>query len=192
MKLREAELKPGGQMVLVNFAKCDEGHFLGKSGRLGESMHHTFAEIWAELVTPEEFTNTNFPNQYRTLEATTAPFAGSSKELSMDLVSADPRLVPCPYYDSFHGQASKGGVLAGQSYAFAGDASGHADNYVPTTRTWSNSTFLAGLDDGRSDDEKAALVDELFRRYAQRVADAPKDHAMDYTHVYLHAAKPLK
>ena len=91
MKLREAELKPGGQMVLVNFAKCDEGHFLGKSGRLGESMHHTFAEIWAELVTPEEFTNTNFPNQYRTLEATTAPFAGSSKELSMDLVSAPTR-----------------------------------------------------------------------------------------------------
>ena len=45
----------------------------------------------------------------------------------------------------------------------------------------------------RSEDELAplldALVDELFRRYAQRVADAPKDHAMDYTHAYLHAEK---
>ena len=36
------------------------------SGRVAESMHHTFADIWRELVTPEEFEATNFPNQVRT------------------------------------------------------------------------------------------------------------------------------
>ena len=52
-------------MVLVNFAKDENGCFLGKSGRVAESMHHTFANIWRELVTPEEFEATNFPNQVK-------------------------------------------------------------------------------------------------------------------------------
>ena len=50
-------------MVLVNFAKDENGYFLGTSGRVAESMHHNFANIWRELVTPEEFEATNFPNQ---------------------------------------------------------------------------------------------------------------------------------
>ena len=99
----------------------------------------------------------------------------------MTLVSAHTALVPCPYFDSFASGAD--------SYAYAGDAAGHARNYVPTTRTWSNSTFIAGLSDSRTAEEKDALVEELFSRYAARVEAAPRDHAMDYTHAYLHAEK---
>jgi hypothetical protein len=55
---------------------------------------------------------------------------------------------------------------------------------VPTTRTWSNSTYSNGLDGSRSAEEKAALVDELFDRYAALVAEAPEEHAMDYVHCY--------
>ena len=61
----------------------------------------------------------------------------------------------------------------------------HARRYVPTTRTWSNSTFEAGLDDSRSAEEKSALVDALFEEYEIRVAANPDDHAMDYVHSYL-------
>ena len=185
MALREAELKPGGQLVLVNFSKDDAGQFLGTAGRLAGSMHGSFAEIWADLVTPEEFAGTNFPNQYRSLGATLAPFdGGGGLGGAMAVVSADNAQVPCPFYDAFHGL----GDQAGRAYAFAGDAAGHAANYVPTTRTWSNSTFLAGVG-GRPEEERHRLVDELFRRYEARVAAAPADHAMDYTHAYVHAEK---
>ena len=79
-----------------------------------------------------------------------------------------------------------------ESYAFVGDARGHAQNYIPTTRTWSNSTFLAGLSSGRSEEEKEAIVEEMFQGYAAKVAAAPEDHGMDYVHAYLHAEKPAK
>eukprot|EP00983_Pelagomonas_calceolata_P110664 1159699-Pelagomonas_calceolata.AAC.5 len=36
--------------------------------------------------------------------------------------------------------------------------------YVPTLRTWSNSTFTSALSDSRSAEEKNALADELFKR----------------------------
>merc|ERR1711990_14410 len=113
------------------------------------------------------------------------PFDSTCDALgSMALISASTRLVPCPYYDSFASKSS--------SYAFASDATGHASNYVPTTRTWSNSTFVAGLSNNRSTEEKEALVEEMFRRYEARVAVAPLDHAMDYTHAYLHVEKMRK
>ena len=184
MSLREQELKPGGQLVVVNFAKDEDGYFLGHSHRMSASMHHTFAELWSELVTPMEFEATNFPNQYRSLDAQCAPFQGSSSsgKVGMTLVSAETMHVPCPYYDGF--------VESKETYAFAGDAVGHAQNYIPTTRTWSNSTFLAGLHSRRSQEEKDAIVEEMFQRYADRVAAAPEDHAMDYVHAYLHAEKP--
>lgn len=33
------------------------------------------------------------------------------------------------------------------------------------------------------------MVDEMFGRYATRVAADPSQHAMDYVHSYLHVAK---
>ena len=64
--------------------------------------------------------------------------------------------------------------------------------YVPTTRTWSNSTFEAGLSRSRPAEERAAIVDELFQQYEDAVASAPEDHAMDYFHVYLAVEKAVR
>jgi indole-3-acetate O-methyltransferase len=66
----------------------------------------------------------------------------------------------------------------------------HAADFVPTTRTWSNSTFVTGAtSSGVPQAEADAMVDEMFRRYEARVALAPEEHAMDYVHSYLHVAK---
>ena len=71
-----------------------------------------------------------------------------------------------------------------------GDAAAHAAYYVPTTRTWSNSTFVSGAEaHGHSPEKAAALADEMFARYEARVAEAPQDHAMDYVHSYIHVGK---
>ncbi|MEC8484151.1 MAG: hypothetical protein VXY99_10045 [Pseudomonadota bacterium] len=56
--------------------------------------------------------------------------------------------------------------------------------YPVRRRTWSNSTYMNGLCDSRTSEEKAELVDELFHRYVDKVAKDPSSHAMDYVHSY--------
>ena len=66
----------------------------------------------------------------------------------------------------------------------------YAVDFVPTTRTWSNSTFVSGaMATGVSQAAADEMVDEMFQLYAARVAAAPTEHAMDYVHSYLHMAK---
>ena len=177
---RATELKSGGQFVCANFAICDEGHFLGKSGRVAASMHHTFSELWLEVAGAEIHAATNFCNEYRSLAACAAPFESASSPVSksgLKLLTAETDLVACP----FHLEWVNGEVK---------DPKVQAANFVPTTRTWSNSTFVSGAEAcGKSPAEAAAMADDMFSRYEARVAAAPADHAMDYTHSYLHITK---
>ena len=62
------------------------------------------------------------------------------------------------------------------------DGDVYAAEYVPTLRSWSDSTFVGGL---RGENfEKREIVDQLFANYAQRVAQDPTRHRMDYVHGY--------
>lgn len=125
------------------------------------------------LVSPEEFLNTNFPNQYRTVDEVEAPFRSTDPLLStLRLVHCETATVPCPYAAGWRGG----------NYA---TARAFAEDFVPTTRTWSNSTFHAGLGPHRSDTEKTAVVDELFAQYIDTVAAQPEQHRMDYVHAYM-------
>lgn len=174
LEARGRELKPGGRLVIANFAKDHEGQFLGKTHRT-QSMHHNFADIWKGLVTPEEFAATNFPNQYRSLEECTAPFgtSGSGIFAGLKILEAETGVVRCPYLDSYIADPKKRTPLEQAMY------------FHNTTRTWSNSTFVAGLSAHRSNEEKSALADALFESYAQRIAENPEKHGMDYVHSYL-------
>ena len=97
-----------------------------------------------------------------------------------ELLTNETDLVPCP----FHLEWTSGNGPHGK------DAVAHAATFVPTTRTWSNSTFVTGATStGIAPAEADAMVDEMFRRYEARVALAPEEHAMDYVHSYLHVAK---
>ena len=61
---------------------------------------------------------------------------------------------------------------------------------MPTTRTWSNSTFVSGATQaGRSPGEAAAMADDMLAKYVDLVAEDPAQHAMDYVHSYAHAEK---
>ncbi|KAJ1624275.1 S-adenosyl-L-methionine-dependent methyltransferase [Pavlovales sp. CCMP2436] len=185
LKQRSAELKPGGALAIANFAVDEQQRFLGKSEHVKESMFDTHARLWRELadegrITAHEFEATNFPVFYRSLAQCRAPFDdlhGKASELQeLEWVTGETDLVRCPYHVRW--------------LAERGDAMAHARRFVPTTRTWSNSTFRLGLDAARSEDERDAIVNELFERYTQAVAHAPDDHAMDYVHSYIHLSKP--
>jgi len=176
---RAAELKSGGQLVVANFAVDDEGQYLGTSNRVGQQMHPTFSELWREVAGDAVHRATNFPNEYRPLSACVAPFAAGTRVSAAGLVlqSAECNLVECPFLNEW-----RAGVVT--------DAAEQARRFVPTTRTWSNSTFVAGaLACGHSPAEAAAIADEMFARYEARVAADPDNHAMDYVHSYFHASK---
>jgi indole-3-acetate O-methyltransferase len=51
--------------------------------------------------------------------------------------------------------------------------------------SWSEPLFLNGLAVSRDPDEKAAIVDDFYRRHEARVAASPAGHGMDYVHIYL-------
>lgn len=177
---RAHELAPGGQAVIANFAVDDANQFLGTSGRVAASMHGTFSELWLEVAGAEIHRATNFCNEYRSLEACAAPFDASGSAVTasgLRLLSAETALVPCPYHLEW---------VSGEG-PYANDPAGHAAHFVPTTRTWSNSTFESGATSmGVAPEAAAEMADEMFHKYVERVAKAPQDHAMDYVHSYLH------
>eukprot|EP00588_Corethron_pennatum_P000017 CAMPEP_0194295138 /NCGR_PEP_ID=MMETSP0169-20130528/52681_1 /TAXON_ID=218684 /ORGANISM="Corethron pennatum, Strain L29A3" /LENGTH=427 /DNA_ID=CAMNT_0039044241 /DNA_START=61 /DNA_END=1344 /DNA_ORIENTATION=- len=172
---RAEELVAGGRFVCVNFCVSGEGYFLGQTDR-GASMWDSFAEAWGGLcadgtIGEGERTGVSFPNYYRTAQE----FAeGVGRRPDLKLVSAEERIVRCPYREQYvDGGKEK---MSREEYARA---------FVPTTRTWSHSTFKAALDDGRSDGEKEEILEKFWKNYEELVARNPEEHGMDYVHSYL-------
>ena len=178
MLLRRAEeLKTGGRLCLFNFGIDEEGRYLGNTG--GENMFDTFALLWRQLaddgiITHDEFLSTNFPQCYRTKEQFVAPLMDETNavhQAGLRLEHVESRVVRCPFEQAFTEEHQ--------------DAERFSYEYVPTLRSWSEPTFVSGLKDSRSAEEKAEIVDTFYERYRQRVEQAPKGHAMDYVHIYL-------
>ena len=57
---RAAELKPGGKLVLINFARDDQGRYLGNTG--GVNMFDTFNRIWRDFVEQNRITRDEYEN----------------------------------------------------------------------------------------------------------------------------------
>ena len=126
-------------------------------------------------ITREEYKSTSMCNYYRTREEVEKPFVedGVLKDLGVRLIGLRSGITRCPYHAHW---MSPDCMMSAQEYA---------ELYVGTLRSWSNSTFLCALDDGRTDTEKGGIVDELYRRYVERVACEPDAYAMDYVHHYM-------
>jgi len=183
LEQRGKELAPGGRMVMVNFTNSPKGEHLGwvtRENGASESMYTTKQRLWKGMaddgvITQAEFENTVINNYYRTEEEFAAPFGpeGTATKHGLKLVSLETKVVKCPYHTEW---------VEGKSTRTAEE---HAKWFVPTTRTWSNASYTGGLSNSRTPDERNAIVDELFDRYAAEVAKDPSKHAMDYVHCYL-------
>ena len=183
LRMRARELIPGGRMVIVNFCLDSTGQCLGnvqrESGHEAE-MYATMEMILSEmeiegLLTAEEVSAISLINYYRTRDEFLAPFKedGVATSVGLRLVSYDTHIVPCPYHANWMSETS------------TRTPAEHAKWYVPTCRTWSNSTFINGLSDERTGEEKRVVVDDFFGRYEKKVAEEPKKHGMDYVHAYV-------
>ena len=177
---RAREMMPGGKFVFANFCEDEKGHYLGHTG--GVNMHDTFAKHWRNLlrdgtITEAEYRRANFVQFYKTKEEFVAPFEDPNTAVSkagLVLKKVFTRTTGCPYAADFKQK---------------GDPAAFAKSYVPTLRSWSESTFMGGLDPSRSPQDRMAIINRFYDAYEAEVAAAPKGHAMDYVHCFMVVAK---
>lgn len=174
LQARANEMKPGARMVLVNFCCSKEGYFLGHTNT-GVSMWDSFAHSWNKLhdqglIDETELKGVSFPSYYRT----SGEFlAGAEAVPGLKVVSCEEHVVPCPYRELWNaGQAT--GIDTPKQYA---------EWFVPTTRTWSHSTFQSALHPDRPD--KVEVMNQFWQNYMDLVETDPDNHGMDYVHNYL-------
>jgi hypothetical protein len=177
---RAREMMPGGKFVFANFCEDEKGHYLGHTG--GVNMHDTFAKHWRNLfksgaITEAEYKRANFVQFYKTREEFEAPFKDPNSAVSkagLVLEKAFTRTTGCPYAAEF--KAKK-------------DPVAFAKSYVPTLRSWSESTFMGGLDPSRPVQERMAIINRFYDSYEAEVAASPEGHAMDYVHCFMVVGK---
>lgn len=173
---RARELRPGGCLVLVNFCRDEHGRHLGHTE--GVDIFDTFNEIWLGLleagsVTRDEYVRMTMPQYYNDVEELSAPLLDTGSDVycaGLRLESIKTRLVECPFKLDYRKHL---------------DAHRFADAYLPTLQSWSESTFMSGLDQARTLDERQSLVEHFYDTYAARVIAEPEQHGMDYVHAYV-------
>ena len=172
---RARELKPGGKLVLINFARDEQGRYLGNTG--GVNMFDTFNQIWLEFVeqkriTRDEYINMTLPQYYNTVDEFSAPLLDSDDpvyQAGLRLEHIDTRIVKCPYAEDF---------------AQHGDSARFADDYIPTIRSWNESIYFNALSHERPLQERRQIIEDYYNSYRDRVRENPEGHGMDYVHAY--------
>lgn len=174
LEARCKELVPGGRFVCVNFCKDANGYFLGQTD-VGESMWDSFKTAWDQLkeqnlIDDEERLGVSFPNYYRTKEE----FLECVNDVKgLKVVSTEEKIVRCPYRELY---------VAGKSGKSPRE---YAEWFVPTTRTWSHSTFKSALKNNRDEEDKEKVMAAFWENYMKIVEKKPEAHGMDYVHNYI-------
>ena len=99
------------------------------------------------------------------LDKTSAVYAAGLR-----LVDIETAVVPCPF---------------AEDYKQHQDAEKFAKAYIPTIRSWNESTFLGGLSNDRSIEERSEIIEGYYNTYEQQVAEQPDSHGMGYVHAYM-------
>ena len=177
---RARELKPGGKLVLINFCIDDEGRYLGNTG--GVNMFDNFNSNWQTFVddgviSADEYLAMTLPQYYNRVEEFTAPLLQKNSAVykaGLRLADIETAVVPCPFAEDFkqHRNAKK-----------------FAAAYIPTIRSWNESTFLGALSDQRPIEERNEIIENYYASYQRQVADAPEHHGMAYVHAYMTVEK---
>ncbi|XP_031573757.1 uncharacterized protein LOC116307623 [Actinia tenebrosa] len=92
-------------------------------------------------------------------------------QAGLRLISMEKHVIPCP--------------LKKKWLKEKGDPMAHAKRFVCSLRAWSNGTFMSGLSNCRSSEEKSNIVDELYRRVENEVAQHPEYYGIDRVQVYM-------
>jgi len=177
---RAAELVPGGRLVFANFCRDEAGRYLGNTS--GISMFDTFRDVWLAFVEEgtidhDEYVAMTLPQYYRDVGEFVQPLQDPASPVhgaGLRLERIETRVTRCPFAADFERH---------------GDAAVFAKAYIPTLRSWTESTFFAALDRARPAEERQAIIDGFYDNYEARVREAPAGHGMDYVHAFMTIAK---
>jgi indole-3-acetate O-methyltransferase len=177
---RARELMPSGRLVLVNFAKDEAGRYLGNTG--GVNMFDIFNVLWQHfaaegIISADEYVRMTLPQYYRTVEEFTHPLTDTANPVyraGLRLEQCETRVVLCPFAVEFRQHR---------------DATRFAHEYIPTLRSWTESTFFAALSPNRPLEERQVIIDRYYSAYETAVRENPEGHGMDFVHIYLTIAK---
>ncbi|XP_067672926.1 uncharacterized protein [Haliotis asinina] len=181
---RSRELKLGGLLVLSVCAEFDDRN-TGENRHIGQSFVCLLTEVWKEYciagkITKEEFTNTQFCFCCRNMEQVRKPFDDKTSPVSrsgLTLLSAEAVVNPGVFYNDWREKKDIEGV---------DDRGEFARMNTSAQRNWSNSTFMNGLSDSRSLDEKEQIVDGLYVDVEKRMSRMnPEIFKDDLRFIYL-------
>jgi hypothetical protein len=125
--------------VLANFCRDEAGCYMGHTG--GRTMFEIPNTLWqrfvaAGVIRHDEYVRMTLSTYYRTVEECTPPLTDPGSPVyrtGLRLEQYETRVVPCPLAAAFRHH---------------GDATRFAHEYIPSLRSWSESTFLAALSAG--------------------------------------------
>ncbi|KAL8579911.1 hypothetical protein ACOMHN_038808 [Nucella lapillus] len=186
--LRARELKSGGVLVVSTPAE-DPAMQCGGVRVCSQGPDEGMLDIWRQMrdegkITQEEFVNTNFVAVSRYLEECRAPFEDTDSAVyrsGLRLMKAELVLFPCITRREWREKLDREGI---------DDRATWTKDLVNHHRCWSNSSFIRGLSDTRSESEKEAVVDELYRRLeTQMLKQHPNDFKTEHLLVYVYARK---
>ena len=172
---RARELRSGGQLVLLNFCRDDNGNYLGNT--TGVNMFNNFAQIWNDfmdkgLIRDNEYQKMTLPQYYNTVEEFSAPFKDFSNpvyQAGLRLKHIETHITACPFAEAFKEHQ---------------DPEIFAKEYIPTIKSWNESIFFGALDTQRPLEERHNIINEYYHTYQEQVKEAPELHRMDYVHAF--------
>ena len=172
---RARELRSGGQLVLLNFCRDENGKYLGNT--TGVNMFNNFAEIWQDFldkgrIRPKEYRNMTLPQYYNTVEEFSAPLNNVNNpvyQAGLRLKQIETHITACPFAEAFKEHK---------------DAQRFAEEYIPTIRSWNESIFFGALDIKRPLKERKEIIHDYYQTYQHQVMASPEMHRMDYVHAF--------
>ncbi|XP_067678904.1 uncharacterized protein [Haliotis asinina] len=165
---RSTELKRGGLLVVGVCAEFQDRN-TGEKRYTLYSFVGLLNEVWKEYsesgkISREEFINTNMSTCCRTMEEVRKPFDERWSPVSrsgLNLLSAEAVVNPDVFYNDWREKKDNEGI---------DDRDDFARKYISAHRNWSNSTFMNGLSDSRSLEEKEQIVDGLYDDVEKRMS----------------------
>ncbi|XP_046551281.1 uncharacterized protein LOC124261005 [Haliotis rubra] len=181
---RSRELKRGGLLVVGTCAEFEDRN-TGENRYMLQSFIGLLTEVWKEYsrtgkITKDELINTNLSFCFPNMEQVRKPFDDKTLPVSrsgLSLLSAEAVVNPDVFYNDWREKKDKEGI---------DDREEFARMYVSAHRNWSNSTFMNGLSDSRSLEEKEQILDGLYDDVKKRISRMdPEIFKDDLRFIYL-------
>ncbi|XP_067656489.1 uncharacterized protein [Haliotis asinina] len=173
LTMRSKELIPGGLLFVAVCCEYTDAS-TGEPTYTSKSFLLLATRVWREFrdsgkILEEEFINTNFPIYLQTRKQLTSPFTDLTspvKRSGLQLLFSEVYINIDVFYDAWMEKKEREGI---------DDRGEFARMYVAAHRNWSNSTFVNGLSETRSQEEKEKIVDELFATIEKRMTSISPD-----------------